>query len=190
MSANLKLVQSVQLRIYKISKQYKKRNSPIEFSQLVENASQVLVCLPNKVPTAPAAFQCVEKISNIFQHWKITLLSPVEGVPKQTTKYSIVAYSSDDLTRADKPKKELLQKFSNAAFDIAIDLSIPFNFTNIVALWKSEALLRIGFYHPVREAFYNFLLRLNNDSAYDNAYQSLLKYLESFQAETVPSRQI
>jgi hypothetical protein len=149
----------------------------------VKNASRVLVCLPVETSEVVAAYQFVDDISRNFQHWDITILTNENNAPRQKSKLSVVTYSDSDLSRFNSPKKLLLQKFKNISCDLAIDLSIPFNFANLVILWKSDARLRIGFYHPAREDFYNFLLRLHSNTIYDNACQSLLKYLKSFQAD-------
>ena len=56
----------------------------------------------------------------------------------------------------------------------------PFHFNNIIIAWMSGASMRVGFYHPDREAFYNFMLRHKGEAPREDAYESLVNYLLSF----------
>ena len=66
MNSKINLFQSVQLRYYKASKQYKKRNLPVDHSKSVKNASRVLVCLPVETLEVVAAYQFVEDINRKY----------------------------------------------------------------------------------------------------------------------------
>jgi len=182
MSFFIDLIQNIQLKLFKSSKEYKKRNLPLDMAEVITNASKVLICLPEGQPDAEMATGIVEKISSNFPAWAITLATNSDNLSFLTkkSKYSVVSYSAEDLSKSRKPKTAFLENSLKESFDIAIDMSIPFSFTNLVIIWQSGARLRVGFHHENREALYNFLLRHKTEASFETSYLSLVNYLQSF----------
>ncbi len=176
------LIQSIQLRLYSSSKEFKKRNLPIDMADVLTRASKVLVCLPEEADSAKVAAGIVDKMSVHFPAWKITLLTRQQHVDSflQNSKYTTITYADEDVAKSGKPKKNVVEKFLRNTFDVAIDMSIPFSFTNLVFVWLSKAQLRIGFHHDKRESLYNFLIRHKADATLEYSHLSLVNYLQSF----------
>lgn len=176
------LIQSIQLKLYSSSKEFRKRNLPIDMADVLTKASKVLVCLPEETDSAKAAAGIVDKISARFPTWKITVVTSQPHVSSflQNSKYTTFAYLDEDLAKSGKPKKNVVEKFLVNTFDVAVDLSVPFSFTNLVFVWLSTAQLRVGFHHEKRESLYNFLIRHKADATLENSHLSLVNYLQSF----------
>ena len=92
----------------------------------------------------------------------------------------VMTYTPEDILRFGMLKKGFQSKLEEASFDLVMDMSIPFHFNNIIIAWVSGARMRVGFYHPDREAFYNFMLRHKGEAPREDAYESLVNYLLSF----------
>ncbi len=176
------LIQSIQLKIYGSSKEFKKRNLPLEMGDVLKNASRVLICLPAEPADAQAAVDSVGKMSRAFPSWTITVLTSESNAAAflQKSKWTLLTYAEDELAKSAKPKKKFVQEKLKPTFDVAIDLSIAFSFTNLVVAWLSGSQLRVGFHHQDRETLYNFLVRHKAEASPEHSYQSLLTYLLSF----------
>lgn len=177
----LKYVQSIQLFFFKSSGLFKKRNSPFDISQRLQQVSKIILCFPENPAEVEAATAAARRLKEIFLHWDITIFAAHDRTPsiEDTADFAVVTYSATNLSRFNKPKKELWQAL-NGSYDLAMDLSIPFHFLNTVVVWTLGEKLRIGFYHPEREHLYNFMLRRNVNTTLESSYQSLVNYLQSF----------
>ncbi len=180
MNSLMKYLQSIQLRLYKASKEYKKRDLPIDMAQILADASSMLICLPQQLNEIEMSSRFIEQIHTNFPKARITVLSE-NGLASGGAGKSFhsVTFTEDDLSRYQKPRKSFLNQHMTS-FDVAIDLSITYSFPNVVFMWQSNARLRIGFYHPDRDALYNFLLRHKENAPPEHSYQALVNYLNSF----------
>jgi hypothetical protein len=176
------LIQSIQLKIYSSSKEFKKRNLPLDIGDVLNDASRVLICLPSEPANAQTAISIVNKISGEFPNWNITLMTNQQIASSflQRTPHTVLTFSEEDVAKSGKPKKKYVERIFKTTFDVAIDMSIPFSFTNLVLTWLSGAQLRVGFLHEDREALYNFLIRHKADATIEHSYLSLVNYLRSF----------
>ena len=176
------LIQSIQLKIYSSSKEFKKRNLPLDISDVLNNASRVLICLPDDAANAQTAAGIVNKISADFPGWTITLLTSeqISSSILQKSKHKVRTFSENDIAKSGKPKKKYVEHSHKDKFDVAIDMSIPFSFTNLVFTWLSGAQLRVGFHDEDREVLFNFLVRHKANATIEHSYLSLVNYLRSF----------
>ncbi|MBN1465030.1 hypothetical protein JXA02_04665 [candidate division KSB1 bacterium] len=182
MNLLFKLAQSFQLFRIKLSGRYKKQNLPFDVSQRLRQARRLLICLPAESSEAASACQLVPKLKSNWGKCEITVMQEKrdEFPFVDLADINVMTYSRSDLSRFNMPKKSLLQKLAHGSFDLAIDMSVPLHFTNVIITWMCGADVRVGFYHPDREAFYNFILRQRADDSLQGAYESILNYLLSF----------
>lgn len=175
------LAQSVQLYLFNSSKEFKKRNLPIDMGDMLINARQVLVLLPVESVVAKTELGMINKLQSSFPNWTITIVTRESNASNlQHIKQSLITFSDDDLSKAGKPKKAFLERSFKGSFDVAVDLSLPYSYTNLVLMWLSSAKVRVGFHHEKREPFYNFLVRHKDGAASEHSYLSLVNYLQAF----------
>ena len=182
MKSLTRFAQSVQFFKIKSSKRYKKQNLPFDISLRLKQVSKLVICLPNEPSEAELACQIIPKLQLSLSPCAITLIYKEESLSPRIklSNVDVLSYSNDEVSRFNMPKKAFIQKFVHSSFDLVIDLSLPFQFTNVMIAWLCGAPLRVGFYHPDREAFYNFLVRQKNETSLLNSYESLVNYLISF----------
>jgi len=175
----LKLIlQSIRLYFFRSSNQ-PGRNAPFNICDKIQTVRHVLVCIANHPVEAMAGVAAVKELKSTCPEWRISVcaddtvnMSGLHGV-------TIFRRSEADLNFYDMPKQPFLQNIFHHKFDLVIDLALEYDFTNLAILWKSEAELRIGFYHPRREDFYNFLLRQKPDATPEQAGRLLVNTLTS-----------
>ena len=117
--------------------------------------------------------------SDLFPKWRITLVVPEKMILAGLRNLTLLRYTEKQLTHFASPKKSLVENLLKSEFDLTIDLSPAYDFTNLALVWKIGTGLRFGFYHPTREDFYNFLLRQRADAEPSHAYQSLVNTIRS-----------
>ncbi|MBN1560932.1 hypothetical protein JW998_11820 [candidate division KSB1 bacterium] len=182
MSSQVKFAQSLQLFRIKKSGRYKKENLPFDVSQRLQQTHRLLVCLPAEPSEAILACRLIPAFKTRFGQCEITVVQEMKGgLPVvDLPDIDVMTYSLADISRFCTLKKGFQHKLAAASFDLVMDLSIPFHFNNVLITWTSGAGLRVGFYHPDREAFYNFMLRQKAEAPPEYAYESLVNYLLSF----------
>lgn len=173
-------LQQMQLFLFRSSKKFKNQNAPFNICDKVQAVRNVLVCLPNDAAAVSAAVDAIGDLRNSFPKWRITLIVSENSTLSRLHDLTLLTYSEKQLTRYGSPKKSLVENLLRSKFDLTIDLSPAYDFTNLALVWKSGAGLRFGFYHPTREDFYNFLLRQRTDADPSQACQSLVNTIRSF----------
>jgi len=174
-----RLLQQMQLLLFRSSKKYKNQNSPFNICDKIQTVRNVLVCFPNDAAAQSAAVDALGDLRRSFPKWQISLILSERSTLTGLHNLMLLAYSEKQLTYYDSPKKSLVENLRKSKFDLTIDFSSEYNFTNLALAWKSGADLRFGFYHPTREDFYNFLLRQRADADPVHACQSLVKTIRS-----------
>lgn len=167
------------ITFYKILSRFGHRPPSVSIFEQIDKAGNVLICLPDDQNGLQAEFLSLEKINNIFPKARISLLhnSSLTLEKSLVKNYQSIIYDRADITSIGQPPKNIKENILNNHFDIAIDLSIAFNYINTSLVWYSRASLRVGFNHPKRDDLYNFLIRVNPEETLENSYQSLFRYL-------------
>ena len=174
-----KIGQLSALTIYKILSRFGQRPAPVSIFDQIDQANKVLLCLPDNVNALQTELLTLDKFSHIFPKAQITLLYNSKLAIEKTLlkNYQCINYNPAEVTSMGQPPKNIKENILKNHFDIAIDLSIAFNYINTSLVWASHASLRIGFNHPKRDDLYNFLIRVNPEETLENSYQSLFRYL-------------
>jgi len=174
-----KIGQLSTLTIYKVLSRFGQRPAPVSIFDQIDKAHKVLLCLPDNVNELHTELLTLEKFNHIFPKASITLLSNsnLEFKKSLLKNYQLMNYNQEEMTSLGQPPKNIKENILKNHFDIAIDLSIAFNYINTSLVWASQACLRIGFNHPKRDDLYNFLIRVNPEETLENSYQSLFRYL-------------
>ncbi len=167
------------LTIYKVLSRFGKKPASVSIFDQINKANKVLLCLPDNVNGLQTELLTLDKFNHIFPQANITLLySSNLAIEESLLKnYQCVNYNPAEVTSLGQPPKGIKENILRNHFDIAIDLSIAFNYINTALVWESRACLRIGFHHPKRDDLYNFLIRVNPEESRENSYQSLFRYL-------------
>ena len=164
---------------YKFLARFGLRPAPVSIFEQISQANHVLLCLPNAVNGSLDQILRVNAFKEIFPKAKITLLYNSDTMTSKgwTKPYQSLQYQKDQLSTLGLPPKSLKADVLKSHFDIAIDLSLSFNFINTSIIWASKASLMIGFNHPLRDELYNFLIRIKSGETQENSYNSLFRYL-------------
>ncbi len=179
MKAVTKFLQLLQLYLYRSAKQFKNPDAPFNICDKIQQVKVVLICLPNDPASTPAAIAAIKELQQVFQKWNITVVAADNLVLTGLRRIDIIRRTERDTTSFGRPKKMFLQNVLQTKYDLVIDLSPEFNFTNLSLAWNSNADLRIGFYLHEREDLYNFLLRPKSDASPDQAFRMLVNTLKS-----------
>ena len=175
----IRLQQGLYLFFLEILIRLQKKHAPIPFNDALKSASRVLVCAPREIKSGDGISQMVAKLQKVFPLWKLTMVVQSDQLlDADTKKYRRVVLNENNVNQMGKVKRRIADELG--AFDIGIDLSIPFDFTNTLLLWNCNIKVRIGFYHPKREKLYNLVVRQKNESTLEHTYPILLNFLQSF----------
>ncbi len=174
-----KFLQRLRLYLYRSSKQFKDRDAPFNICDKIQQVKNVLICLPSDAALTPAAISAIKELQETFQKWNITVVAADNLVLTGLRRVAIIRRTAKDVASFGLPKKIFLQNVLQTKYDLVIDLSLDFNFTNLSVAWKSNADLRIGFYLPEREDLYNFLLRPKSDALPEQAFRMFVSTIKS-----------
>jgi ADP-heptose:LPS heptosyltransferase len=174
-------LQSLQLKMLRSSRQYREQTPSQDICEAVRKAKSILCCLPEDPVLGQLAHQMIEQLHRHHPEWRLTIVGQNNLLFKRLSNPQIeyFAVMEKSVNFYGQPQSTFVKQIKTRRYDMAIDLSIDYNFFNLVLLWKSETLLRMGFFHPHREPFFTFLYRLHQETPPDKAYQGFLKQMES-----------
>lgn len=175
MKAINNILQSLQLYGFRTLKRYREKIRPVHIIEAVRSAQSILFVLPADPALKAVAQRVIDDFTGRHPMQRVKLIGRASG----TVSDAVLTFSDDDVTFYGKPKRQFLERFAAAKFDLAVDLSIPYDFTSLAIILQVDAGLRVGFYDPVREDFYNFLFRRNANTLPDQSYRELFHYLEA-----------
>jgi len=152
----------------------------IDILDSLQSPAHILICMPND-PDAAEYFQShLSTFSALFPKATFTLLAKkAQTFAELPSAYRLVQYGPEDITFFSVPSNKLKNELFSSPIDLAIDLNLAFDFLSLFLCWQSRANLRIGFGHPQRDHFYNFVIRLNPNQNWEGAFQTLLTYLSA-----------
>jgi hypothetical protein len=180
MNKIIQTFQAIQLYWFRTLKRYKDQIRQVNICEAIKSAKTILFCMPNDDYFLNSAQQLINLFVTRHPDWKITIVgrSAVAPQPGGSGKREVITFSDADMTFYGKPSDAVIRRVAGCKYDLAIDLSIPYDFTNLVLIWNANAALRVGFHDLKREPFFGFLFRQHQDTLPDKAYQALLKHLE------------
>ncbi|MBN1543451.1 hypothetical protein JW992_15025 [candidate division KSB1 bacterium] len=151
----------------------------ISICDQLTNVSSVLICLPEEREGVETVMSSMQGFRQIFPQARITLLNSAEYSLEEyiLNDFSVVEYDESQLTRWGAPAKALRSLLYKQPVGIAIDLSKNFHRFNTLMICSSRARLKIGFSHPQRNKFYNFVIRLQPNHDWDRSLATLFRYL-------------
>lgn len=175
MKAIQNFLQSLQLYWFSTLKRNREKIRSVNIAEAVRSAQSILCVLPADPALKTAARRVVDEFAGRHPALRVKLIGSASGAADRT----VLTFSENDLTFYGKPKRRFLEQLAASKFDLAVDLSILYDFTNLAVIWHVDAGLRAGFYDSTREDFYNFLFRKNANTLPDQAYRELFHYLEA-----------
>jgi hypothetical protein len=176
-----KLGQSAALKLYKLQSQSPHRQETVDIIAQIKRTAKVLICLPTEKEGFDAALVRLDDFRRIFPSCQLTLLfAQQNSLPAEiSNSLRAVCYDQNKLNAFGSINKDLKNELEANRFDMIIDLEREFKFITTSIAWNSQALLRVCFSHPQRDDFYNFIVRLDPDQSWQNAFKLLLGYLNS-----------
>ncbi len=173
------LGQKAALRFYAFQMRSRNRRPTLDMCGYMKQAKKVLVCLPVEKDGFDVAVDCIDEFRQIFSASQITLFVAKENpLPADVTShFRVLSYDANDFRPFGLLKRGLRNDLRANGFDVVVDLSRDFNFVATSAAWTCEAKLCVCFSHPQRDAFYNFVLRLEPNQNWDKAFKTLFHYL-------------
>ncbi len=173
--------QRAALKLYAFQTRSLQRQAAIDMCSHIKRAEKVLICLPVEKDGFDVAVSCIEEFRQIFPSSQITLLGAKQNpLPtKISSSFRVLGYDENDLNPFGLVERRLKNDLRASRFDVVIDLCRDFNFVATSVAWTCKARLCICFSHPQRDAFYNFILRLEPNQNWGNAFKTLLQYLGS-----------
>ncbi|MDZ7370061.1 MAG: hypothetical protein ONB12_02710 [candidate division KSB1 bacterium] len=181
MSWFVEKARSLRLLSYQSISKREKKFRALDLGQTIRSAKRVCFCLPALQESLDAAGRMVEQFSRSFPDCEAVLLTFYEGGIRQWFRaQQVILVRPEDLNWYGHPKTSLLKRAGGRTFDLALDLNIAYDFTSLATIWQTDALLRIGFYDPIREPFYSFMFHPHPETPAEKAYQQFFNLLVQF----------
>lgn len=139
------------------------------FSEKMNQAENVLICLPTKIENLASAQDQLTVFADIFQNKKIFVFLPQAGMESflsHLKRYVVISPQKEDVRIFSLLRREFLQRIKSYRFEIALDLDLDDGFVNAYLCLKSGAEVRIGLKGKIGFPFYNLQLALSKDGAY------------------------
>jgi len=173
--------QKAALKLYAFQARSQQRHPAMDMCSQIKQAKKVLICLPSDKDGFDIAVNCIEELRQIFPSSQITLFGPKQNsLPINLSgHFRVLGYDENDLKPFGLLKRGLRNDLRAGHFDVVVDLSRDFNFVATSVAWTCEAKLCVCFSHPQRDAFYNFVLRLEPNQNWGRAFKTLFRYLGS-----------
>jgi len=140
----------------------------LSFAEKINQAENVLICLPAKPESFNSAKDHLTIFADIFQDKKIFVFLPVAGVESflpHFKSYGVIYPQKEDLRIFSLPRREFIQRIKDYHFEIALDLDLEEGFINSYLCLKSGALVRIGLKGKTGFPFYNLQLALSKEKS-------------------------
>lgn len=157
------------------------KSDAFSFNRKVEEAKNVLICMPANVDRFAMARDLLSTFAHIFRPKKVFVLLPflgAEGYLSDSPSYRVICTQGEDLNFLSLPRKKFVQRLNALAFDISVDLDIEDGFFNRYLCFKCKIPLRIGPRRKNAFPFYNIQLavleeRLGSRGTYEGMAETL-----------------
>lgn len=161
--------------------QLKKRDQVIDVFATLAEARSILVFMPDKLQDFGVARKFIENLMADFSNarFQFFMRESYRSLLNGDHKFGTIFVTDRDVNFWGLPKKQLRQKITATAYDIAIDLNDEFHLPSTYLCFKSRASLKICFDHEKREPFYNFYFRARETANLSSKYKKLIQYLKS-----------
>ena len=167
------------LKLHAIRQQFFQKEEIVPICEHLSGVQSVLICLPTEKEGVEAVMNSVQEFRQIFPKAHITLLNSAENSLQDYifNDFSLVEYQETSLSRWGLLEKSFRALLFKQPVGIIIDLSKAFHILNTLVVCSSRAKLRIGFNHPERNSFYNFVIRLEPNQDWERSLAILYRYL-------------
>ncbi len=152
----------------------------ISFTQALAEAQNILICLPWSYIEFYVARYVLKYISQEETNHHITYVVPGEYSTAIPTRPQdrVVRANGTSRNKSGLFVKKLEQEVLKTDYDVAADLSRPFDLGTSMLCLKSGAPLRIGIESPYSHLFFNIeYVQPNNEYPLEIAYRSIQKTL-------------
>ena len=140
----------------------------LSFAEKMNQAENVLICLPAKKESFNLAKDHLTIFADIFQDKKIFVFLPMAGAESflpHLKSYGVIYPQKEDLRIFSLPRREFIQRIKGYHFEIVLDLDLEKGFINSYLCLKSGALVRIGLKGKTGFPFYNLQLALSKEKS-------------------------
>lgn len=158
------------------------REKPIEFHEQLNNASKILIILPD-ADLVSANSKSVSQFLQLFSKHAVTLLLP--GISSDIPEHGSLELLLDHpvkLSEISKPtlwrvmRSNVIKELKSVSFDALIDLDPAFRIFNIYCCRLLHPSVRITFAKPMSKRFYN----LEFEGVQENDYGEKVEKLSDF----------
>ena len=153
------------------------------FAEKMNQAENVLICLPAKIESFASAKDHLTIFSGIFKSKKIFVFLPLAGGEtflSHLKRYAVICPQKEDLRILSLPRRKFIQRIKGYRFEIALDLDLEDGFLNSYLCLKSGAEVRIGLKGKTGPPFYNLQLALSKERLYrEDLYVGMAETLKS-----------
>lgn len=164
----------------KFAARFKSSEIQIDVFSSLEQAKNILICLPEKLEDFGVARNFTHILRENFSNSKITLLvkpnyvNLLNKIDREIC--CILSLKPEHITRFGLPDKKIIMTIKKMNFDLAIDLNYEFNLTSTYICFITGANLRICLKNKNRDPFFNFQVRTKFRESIESNYRSFIKY--------------
>ncbi len=160
------------------------------FTEKMNQAENVLICLPGKQESFELAKDHLTIFEDIFQNKKISVFLPFAGAGNLLShleRYVVIYPQKEDLRIFSLPRRGFIQRIRDHRFEIALDLDLEDGFVNSYLCLKSGAFVRIGLEGKAGFPFYNLQLAVSRErSSLEDLYVGMAETLKNLSLVFAP----
>ena len=160
----------------------KEQDAVQPLTEFFRSAKNVLVMLPIGYEDAALAGNALAEVCRKRRNLHITAVN----FGTRSTSLSgcvncqVVRIDQNEIHRFFLPKKPVLQRILDHAYDVAVDMNLDFVLHTAYICKASRAKVRVGCAHQAADFFFNVQLKFDSAQARSAAYKHYVSRLEMF----------
>ncbi len=166
-----KLIYKLYVKLRRKSKNF--TAGAVEFNQLLEHSSEILVLLPRSTDGYNGAIDFAVNLSKLGKKITVFLSFLINVNELRYNDIKKFEYHDYEFTKSGIPRKMLVNRLKQKKYDLIIDLDRDdYSSVSLLTVYP-VSVHRVGFRKLYSEKFYNFILAAGQDNAgnYDKLFE-------------------
>ncbi|MBD3387049.1 hypothetical protein GF407_19250 [candidate division KSB1 bacterium] len=175
-----RFIQNITLFYFNIIYGLLSKRQKVSIHNVLKQAENILVCLPDDQSGIQTTIRKIDRFRQVFPNADITLFNPTNRslADRFESDFNLIESGKGILNFSQQINSKIKSEIFQQNYQVTIDLSRTFQYENILILCMSHADLRIGFDHPRKIKFYNFVIRISSEQTWDTCLDILTSFLK------------
>ncbi len=159
-----------------------KKDKQQELTNFYTESRNVLVIMPDDVPTSEVAISVVKFLGKKFQGRDCIVVAAAQSA-NLVSKYTgaeVVRKKEEDISYFYLPKNSFSNRFTKRQYDLVVDLNLGFVLFAAYLSRRVVSRYRVSFAKEYGDFFYNIQYRYVAGQSKQLTYNSLCEFLEKF----------